>query len=176
MADSPLLTRRRVLGGLIVTGGIVATGAGGLALQGTVRRAARGPLLALDPTSFSILAAVADRMCPGTATVPTPWELEVPERIDAFLATTDPAVPAELMQGLAVLENALPGLLLDGRWGTFTSLDARGQDAALMAFATSRIALRRTVYKALLGLVSATYWAHPDAIRYAGYRPLEFSP
>jgi hypothetical protein len=129
----------------------------------------------LSPRAFSVLAAVADRICPGTGILPSAWELEVPEAIDAFLASSHPGVGADIEQGLLLVENGLPGLLFDLRPRPFTTRSPEAQDATLAAMASSRIALRRTLYKALLGLVSATYWGHPDAYVHAGYRPPDYS-
>lgn len=146
----------------------------GLALRPTVMREPRVALAALDPTSFSILAAAADRICLGGDGLPTPWELQVPEAIDAYLTTVHPGVLAELTQALAFLENPLPALFLEGRVQTFTAASPHGQDAVLRAFSTSRIGLRRTVYKALVALVTSTYWADARVMGFTGYQPLRF--
>ena len=144
----------------------------GLALRPTTQRQPRSPLQALDATSFSILAAAADRICPGEDGLPSAWDLEVPEAIDSYLATKHPGTVAEVTQALAFLENPLPALFLEGRTSTFTGASAAGQDAVLLAFATSRIGLRRTVYKALVALVTSTYWGDPRVLAWTGYQPL----
>lgn len=144
----------------------------GLGLRPTTQRAPRRALQALDATSFSILAAAAARICPGSEGLPDAWALEVPENIDAYLATVHPATRDEVVQALAFLENPLPALFLEGRVTPFTGADAAAQDAVLRAFATSRIGLRRTVYKALVSLVTSTYWGDPRVLAYTGYEPL----
>ena len=167
---------RRVFLGVSGAGAIaLAIGGVGLGLRATVLRQPRVPLKSLDLRSFSVLAAVADTFCPGTAELPTAWELQVPEGVDAFLASAHPGVAAELIQGLMLVENALPGLIFDGRVRPFSACSPAQQSASLAGMATSRVALRRTLYKALLGLVSATYWGHPDAYIHAGYAPPDFS-
>ncbi|MEZ4319515.1 MAG: gluconate 2-dehydrogenase subunit 3 family protein [Myxococcota bacterium] len=154
---------------------MVALGGVGLALQSSVHREPRQPLRALTPAGFSVLAAIADRICPGTGELPTAWELEVPEGVDAYLATRDPGVAEELELGLMLVENGLPSLLLDGRARPFTARSPADQDATLAGMAASRIELRRKLYKAFLALVTTTYWGHPDAYRFAGYRPADFT-
>lgn len=163
-------SRRRFLaiGGLgalaLVCGGV------GLGLQATALREPRAPLTALDPVSFSILAAVADALCPGAPGLPDAWELQVPEAVDAFLASSDPAVAVELSQALRFVENGLPGLLLDGRPRPFSTRSKEERLRTLERMATSRIHLRRTIYKALMGLVTATYWGDPRTFAHSGYR------
>jgi len=153
----------------------LSLGGVGLGLQSTSIRNPRVALKSLDLRSFSVLAAVADTICPGTGALPTAWELQVPEGVDAFLASAHPGVAAELMQGLMLVENALPGFVFEGRLRPFSTCSPAQQRESFAAMATSRIALRRTLYKALLGLVSATYWGHPDAYAHAGYAPPDFS-
>ncbi len=156
---------------------VVAFGGAGvaLALQGSEHRSPRRPLKALDAASFSVLAAVADAICPGTDGLPSAWDLEVPEDVDAFLASNHPAVASEIIQGLTLLENGLPGLLLDLQPRPFTTRSLAARDATLSGMATSRIALRRTLYKGLLGLVTTTYWGNPATFAHSGYRPMDFT-
>lgn len=169
------INRRRFLAVSGAGALVLAAGGVGLALQPGVAREPRRALQALSPRAFSVLAAVADRVCPGTGDLPTAWDLEVPEAVDAFLATSHPAVAQDLEQALLLVENGLPGLLFDLRPLAFTARTPEGQDATLAAMAQSRIALRRTVYKALVSLVSATYWGSAGAYRHIGYRPPDFS-
>lgn len=170
------MDRRHFLAVSGVSAVLLGLGGVGLALRSTTHREPRSPLQVLDPTSFSILAAAADRICLGGDGLATPWELQVPEAIDSYLATVHPGVVAEVTQALAFLENPLPALFLEGRVSTFTGASPAEQDAVLRAFATSRISLRRTVYKALLGLVNTTYWGDPRVFGATGYQPLKLRP
>ena len=79
------------------------------------------------------------------------------------------ALAVELGLGLLLLENALAAMVLDGELVTFTRLDAAGQDATLQRWQDSPMQLRRTIYKALNGLCTATYWSSPEIWRLVGY-------
>jgi hypothetical protein len=151
------------------SGSFVAVSGAAVALQGTVLRTPRTPLRVLDPVGFSVVAAVADRFCPATADLPSAWDLEVPEKVDAFLAAQLPGVGAELAPALLLVENGLVGLLLDGRARPFTTCDAATQDQALRAWKNSSLTVRRTAFKALRQLCSAPYWANPRVWAHTGY-------
>lgn len=161
-------TRRRWLGAGI--GGAVLLTLGGLALRrGTAKRAVPATLTTLSPRGYEVLAAVADRVCPGGDGWPTADEVGVAEKIDRLLVTVHPATANEIQQVLGLLDNALGGLLMDGRIGTFTDASAEQQDAILADWKNSRIALRRAGYKAIVGLCASTYYACPLVYPKVGY-------
>lgn len=163
------LTRRSFLRTGLAGGLLLAVGGAGLALQGTaIRRPAR-PLRCLDERSFAVLAAVADRIAPGRDGFPSASELHVAEKVDALLATLDPAMVQEVRQLLGLLENAAVGLLFDGRWRPFTRLPPEEQDEVLRAWQQSRLSIRRTGWAALHGLCSAAYYASPEVHARLGY-------
>ena len=159
--------------GLIKTGlfGTVALGLGGvgLGLHPTVNRAPRQPLGALDPRSFSVLAAAAERIVPSGEGFPPASEVGVAEKVDALLRALHPGDVADFKNGLFLLENAVAGLLLEGRWGTFTGSSGEAQDRTLEGVRTSRIPLRRSIYRAVYGLVCGAYWSSPRLYEQAGY-------
>lgn len=162
-----LSRRTLLLGGVVlatVGGGVVS-----VALAPTVLRAPRTPLQVLTPQAFSVVAALADRVCPGAAGLPSAWDLGVPEQVDAYLATVDPRTAGELVLGLRLLESGLIGLVLDGRRRTFTALSGPEQDSVLHAWRTSRLAPRKQAYAGLLRLLKSVYWARPEVWRHVGY-------
>jgi hypothetical protein len=74
-----------------------------------------------------------------------------------------------------LVENALAGLLFDGRWSSFTGSSPEVQDAALNNLRTSVIPIRRSIYRAIYGMVSGAYWSSPETYAAAGYGgPPEF--
>lgn len=158
---------------LVLGGGalVAATAAGvvGVAALPPQARAPRRPLQALSPRAFSVLAAVADGICPGGPDLPSAWELEVPEAIDELMSRKHPADVAELSQGLLLLDNAAVGLVLDGRMGRFTALSPEGRHLALEAWRSSQLPDRRKAFRALSGLVSSAYWGHPRTHAFVGY-------
>ena len=161
-------SRRELLKVGLVGGAVLGLGGVGLGLRGTVMVPPTTPLQALDPRSYSVLVAVAERICAYDG-LPTASELGVALGIDALLASTHPGIAAELSQGLMVLENALTGLLLDGRVTPFTALAPAEQDAVLDSWRRSPLPVKRTVYKAIHGLVVAGYWADPTVFPHCGY-------
>lgn len=156
------ITRRTLLKiGAATATGVVAAG-GFLLLRPTILRTPRTALRVLSEKEFSVLAAVADRICPANPPFPSAWSMQVPEKIDALLATGHPATASEVKQALQLLESAAAGMVMGGRTTTFTGSSAAEQDAILAEWRSSSLQVRRIAYKALNGLVSATYWATPD--------------
>ena len=162
-------TRRNVLKFGLAGAALLAVGGFGLGLRATVLRAPAAPLLVLDEVEFSVLWAVVERVCPANGAFPAASSVHVAEKIDALMASLDPATQAETKQVLRLVENALPGLLLDGRFTTFTASPPDVQDRVLEAMRTSRLGLRRTMFKALAGLAGATYYAQPEVWGAVGY-------
>jgi hypothetical protein len=152
-----------VLGAGALTAGI------GLAVVPPAARAPRRPLRALTERSFAVLAAVADRICPGGATLPTAWELEVPEKVDAVLARLHPGNATDVHRALLLLDNPLAGLLLDARPASFSRASAATQDRILESWRTSGWEVRRAAYRAIVGLVNAAYWSDPRTYSHVGY-------
>lgn len=154
--------RRGIFGGLLLAVG----GSVGLAVWPTDRMARpRRPLRALDERQFSILATVAGRMVQAPGADP----VEIAHRVDAQMATAYPEVRADFGKLLLLLENALAGLILDGRLKPFTRLSPAAQDDVLQSWASSHLAVRRTGYAALRKLTQAVFYAGPEAWPEVGY-------
>jgi hypothetical protein len=96
-------------------------------------------------------------------------DIGVPEKVDAIAAMSDPATQADLRRLVRLFESALAGFLLDGQPLLFTASSPAGQDRRLAAWAKSRIALRRTGYRALKRLVYAAYYSSPETWPAVGY-------
>ncbi len=148
---------------------MLALGSVGLGLQSTRPREPRVPLRALDGRSFAIVAAIADGLCPGGPDLPDAWTLQVPERVDAAVATWHPATRDELVLALRLWENALTSLVLHGRPRPFSTAEAAVRDRIIDGWRTSRFPLRRTAYKAVASLIAASYWSHPATFAHLGY-------
>jgi len=162
-------TRRNILG--LGLGGAALLAAGGLGLglwPGQVGPVPDG-LKVLDARSWTILSSVAEALCDGGTGQPSAATLGVATALDGTLATLHPGDAADLVQALLLLENALPGALLDGRPRPFTRCDLATRVATLEGWRTSRIPMRRTAFKALRGLVLAAYWGSPRLYAVEGY-------
>ncbi len=163
------ITRRSILKYGLAGAVILAASGVGLSVRSTTQRTPRRPLVSLDPTTYSILAAISDRILPGGEGFPKASDLEVPEKIDALLATCHPGMQAEVVQVLQLFENALAGFVFDQRFQTFTASPPDVQDEVIASWRSSRISVRRTAYKALHGLVTASYYGSPEVYKLVGY-------
>src|SRR5690242_1856043 len=110
---------KKTLGGALLLG---AAGAVPIALRKTQLRPVRQPLRFFTPAEYSVFAAVAERvLARGPADIPdqlagvlrsrppapSPAEVDVAAKADAFLAPLDAASAKELKQLLALFDNAL---------------------------------------------------------------------
>ena len=161
-------SRRSFLKKGLFGGLVLALGGGGLALYPSGHVASpTGPLLVLEPTGFQVLVAVAGRMVVTKGADP----VAIAHSVDLALTRTTPEAQADLNKLLGLLENALPGLLLDGRVQPFTRLSPETRDRVLESWRTSRFALRRTGYQALRKLCLASHYLEEPSWALLGYKP-----
>jgi hypothetical protein len=128
-----------------------------------------GPFAVLHPAEASVLAAVARRILPPGPVFPAPERVKVVERVDAFLAMSHPGVQADVKRLLALFDSPVVGLALDGAPSRFRTATPARQDARLLAWSRSRLALRRTGYRALRRLVCSAYYSSPATWGAVGY-------
>lgn len=147
---------------------LLVLGGGGLALQPT-RRLAPPPerLLVVGERGFQVLVAVAARVVTVAGADPA----AIARGVDEALSRAVPEGQKDLADLLGLFENALPGLLLDGRARPFTQLDPAAQDRVLASWRDSRLVLRRSGYQALRKLCLGVYYgdgATWPALHYPG--------
>jgi hypothetical protein len=182
---------KKTVGGAVL---LAAAGAVPLALRKTRLRAPpKGrELMFFTPAEYSVWAAVADRILAREATrstqdpltaqraeaveraekrppPPTPAQLDVAGKADAFLAPLPKNDAKELKQLLALFDNALFSFLMGGPPRPFTQMDPTEQDAQLDAWRNSRLAVRRTGFQAMKRLCSAIYYGSPETYASVGY-------
>jgi hypothetical protein len=124
-------------------------------------------LRVLEPKAFQVLVAVARRVVP----MDDADHVAIAHGIDDALMMMPPEARDDINDLLGLFENALPGLLLDGRTAPFTRLGAAAQDHVLEAWRDSRIVLRRGGYHGLRRLCLAGYYKAVSAwpaVHYAG--------
>src|SRR5712691_7835883 len=181
-----MTTRRgfltKTLGGAAL---LAAAGMVPVALRKTQLRRPVKELRFFTAAEYSVFAAVADRvlaragiadvspelagMLQGRPAAPSPAEVDVAGKADAFLAPLDAASAKDLKQLLALFDNALFSLLTGGPPRPFTRMDPAEQDAHLERWATSRMAVRRTGFQALKRLSAAVYYGSPETYASVGY-------
>lgn len=155
---------------------MLALGGVGLGLRSSVLVVPSGPLHCLTARQYSIFAAIADCMISPTDEMPQIQELGVVEQIDEMLRHVHPDDRTQILQVLSLLENALAGFLLDGRFQTFTATSRQARVRILEGWRTSRLSVKQQAFVALHGLCVAAYWGNPKAYIFAGYSgPPDFS-
>jgi hypothetical protein len=152
------VNRRTFLKRGLVGGAVLLLGGGTLALLPTKEVVApEADLAVLGARAFQVLAAVAKRV--------------VPDTVDTLLRRAAPEAQADFNKLLGLFENALPGLLFDGRALPFTQLSPESQDRVLRSWRDSRFALRRSGYHALRRICLATAYADEATWPALGYSP-----
>lgn len=126
-------------------------------------------LLALSPREYAVVTALAGRMILPTGAFPPIEQVRVAFNADRILTKVDATALTEMKQLLNLFENALPNFLFGLRLAPFTQLSEADQDAVLAEWNRSGVALRRTGYTALRGLVLAAYFVRPETWAAAGY-------
>jgi hypothetical protein len=160
------MNRRAFLRRGLLGGALLAAGGVGLGLWPTlVERKPRQPLKTLDERQFAILAAVAARTVRAPGADPT----GIAHAIDDLMSRNAPEVQDEFKKLLVLFDNALAGLLFDGRAKPFTRLSPEAQDAVLANWRGSRIVVRRAGYQALRKLTCAAHYAQPGSWASVGY-------
>ncbi len=179
---------KKTLGGAAL---LAAAGAVPVALRKTKLRPPPHALQFFTAAEYSIWAAVAERVLAQEATAatrepggesadallqtehrpaaPTPAQVDVAGKADAFLAPLPEKDAKDLKQLLALFDNALFSFVTGGPARPFTQLDPVAQDAHLKAWQTSRLAVRRTGFQAMKRLCCAIYFGAPAAYASMGY-------
>ncbi|MSP58968.1 MAG: hypothetical protein EXR72_01275 [Myxococcales bacterium] len=150
----------------LLGGGLLALSSVGLGMwPALLRHAPRRKLELLDEMEFAVLAAVAARV----VTQPDADPIELAHRVEEAVRFGAPESQDDFKKLLRLLENGFAGMLLDLRPRPFTRLPPEAQDAALLAFRDSRLALRRSGYHALRRLTAAAYYSNISTWAGLGY-------
>jgi hypothetical protein len=163
--------RRFIQGGLV--GVALLAGAGLLAWRrrGELEGASGGPFAVLSGLEAAVLIDIARRIAPSSPPFPSPDAVRVAERVDSFLAMSHVGVQRDVKRLLVLFDSALIGLALDASPTRFRAASLASRDARLEAWSTSRLAVRRTGFRALRRLVCSAYYSSPatwDAVGYPG--------
>jgi len=154
----------------------LALGGLGLGLRPTVYVPMKGELICLNERQYAVLSAMADCIVSPTPDMPSVEDLNVVQAIDGMLSDLHPEDTRQLLQAVGLLENALSGLLWDGRIHTFTGSSRLGRVQILDGWRHSRLSVKKQAYLALHQLCVAAYWGHPEAYRFTDYPgPPDFS-
>ena len=165
----PAVSRRAVLKFGVAGAVALAMGGVGLGLRGTSMRVPPPSLKVLDARQYSILAAIAETLCPGEAGLPDANTLQVALKVDHLLDRLNPADAQEFCQAIALIENALTGLVFEGRFTTLSASAPSTRLRALEGWRTSRLTLRRKAYTAVSGMCVGAYWSDPRVYAFVGY-------
>jgi len=108
----------------------------------------------LDAKAFQVLVAIASRVVP----MPDADPVAIAHAVDEALVRVPSEAQVDINRLLKVFENALPGLILDGRTAPFTRLPSTAQDRVLERWRDSRLVMRRGGYHALRKLCLGAYY------------------
>jgi len=154
-----LLARRTLLRaiGSGMAMGLLPTGCSGV--PPTLAPPAQQALVVLTPRTYAVLTAAAARMVgPRGAPLVLDRTIDVGTLADAWLART-PALVGPVGQALLLLELGV-WPLLDKLW-PFTALGGPAQDAVLADCMTSRLELKRSVFRGIRALAMLTFYGAP---------------
>jgi hypothetical protein len=174
-SDQPPTThtvrRRGVLKAGLIGTAVLALGGISLAMRGTLMRAKPGRgLRVLNAKEYSVLVAIADRICPAAGEgAPGASAIGIAATIDQHLANAEKDVQGAIKLLLGVFDNALTGALFGERLAPFTQLDPQAQDRVLTQWRASTVAFRRSAFGALNGLISSTYFGDARTWQRIGY-------
>lgn len=155
--------RKGLFGGAVLLLGGVGLGA----IPGAhVAEPARA-LAVLDDRAFQVLVAVARRV----VREPDVDHVALAHRVDDGLGALPIEAQGDLVKLLHLFDNALASAVLDRRVVPFTQLDGTDQDAALLAWRDSSLALRRSGYQALRKLCLVAHWGEESSFGVIGYAP-----
>jgi hypothetical protein len=153
---------RLSLGGsaLLFAAGVLGRHLGGY----SVPELTRNKLVAFSLKEYAIFRAVAARIVDGAGdSAPTADELEVALRVDAYVSQMPPPIRGDISALLQLLEHS------SAIFSRFTALSPEAQDAALRAWESSRLDVRRQGFQALRSLAFMGYWRHDRTWPLIGY-------
>jgi hypothetical protein len=154
------LNRRTLLKRGLFGGAVLLLGGTGLALfPSGALDAPIEPLSVLTAPTFGVLVAVARRVISN----PGANHVAIAHRVDRSLVHVSPEAQEEVRKLLGLFENALAGLLFDGRVMPFTRLSARSQDAVLDAWRRSSLEVRRSGYGVLRKMCAAAHYVEASS-------------
>lgn len=163
------MRRRSFLKTSLVGGAVLVGGSGAIALWPSELREAPEGLRALSHEEYSVLAAVAARICPGDEDAPSADDTRVAELLDAELPFHDRDVIEEIKQLLGIFESGLFGAVFGEHVRPFTRLAPEDQDAVLAEWRDSAVTIRRTGFEVLHGLITATHFGQSATWTRTGY-------
>ena len=163
------ISRRTILKYGLGGASVLALGGVGLSMRQTRMFVPQVPLQVLSEREYSILSSVAETILPGTQGYPSARDVQIAERVDAALFACDDGVQSEFKQVLGLLESAVAGFVLAGRSAPFSTLSYDERWKVLDSWRSARVRLFRTAFKAIHGLVTASYYSAPQVHDRIGY-------
>ena len=164
-----VVTRRRVLKYGLIGSAVLAVGGIGLGLQETKLSEQRPELKTLNHREYSILCAIVDRMFPQNPPFVSGTAAKVPEGVDDLMSRLPTLVVDEFKQALALIENALTGLIFSATPRPFSQCSPMVQDAILEEWRTSSLSFRRMVFRALNSVCAGASYAKAEQFAAIGY-------
>lgn len=160
------LLKKGLVGGALLSLG----GAGWLAFRGS-KLIALPPegLQVLSPRQYAVVHALAECLIRPQPPFPSVEELRVAFEVDKILVKVDVTARDEVTALLELFENGLAQALFGARTQPFTQLSLDERERVAFEWRDSRLAVRRTGFRALRGLVMAAYFGNPKSHAAANY-------
>jgi hypothetical protein len=163
------VSRRRALKATALTTLGLAAAGGAIASQKPAPRT-HGELAALTPVEHAQLSVLCETLCPGEpGRFPSSAEVDLPALVDARIAMLEADTREQIRVAIALFDNALMAALSGDGVRPFSALPLEERSAAVERWRHSAVGFRRTLFKALTGLIHSTYWVLPEAEAGAGY-------
>lgn len=172
-AGAQRITRRGFLRAGILGGGLLAVGAGTLAVlrREDVPLELADRLVSIEPALFAVLVAFSEAVLPPEADA-----VAVSFLVDERLSHANAALIKDVNLGLSMLENGVVGIFTRGGMGRFSALSLVQRQEALYRWRDSWIGLLGMAYHGIRKLCLGCYYGLPDAGKSAGYPGPPFHP
>lgn len=150
---------------------LLALGGGGFLFMRPTRHTKPPPegLVTFTEDEYAVLDAIARRFVPPKEGFPSVDEVRPALAADRMFARAPEDAKKELKQLLGLFENGLGNFLFGFRTRPFTQLSPDEQDRVLAEWRDSRLAIRRSGYRALHVLLMTSYYGAPETWSALGY-------
>ncbi|MBX7114141.1 MAG: gluconate 2-dehydrogenase subunit 3 family protein [Myxococcaceae bacterium] len=164
-------TRRGVLKKGLFGGALLLLGSSGWLASRATKRVPlpEEGLKVLSPRQYAVLHALAEALIPASGAFPSAEKLRVAFEADRILERVDVTAQTEITALIGLFENALANAIFGQRLRPFTQLEPTEREKAALEWRDSRLAVRRTGFRALRGLLMAAYYGNPAVFAAIGY-------
>lgn len=126
-------------------------------------------LKVLSPRQYAVLHALAETLISSGGAFPQAEKMRVAFEADRILERVDVTAQSEITALIELFENALANAIFGQRFRPFTQLEPAEREKVAQEWRDSKLAVRRTGFRALRGLLMAAYYGNPAVFAAIGY-------